>query len=162
VAVAVVALLLLPVMLLLLLVVVLVLLLLLLLHLVVGVDLDVRVDDGHHLASSGRQLLLHLLGLGELELVPREVPLAVGVLDVEPQHVVRDVELLKLAVDHAHVGLVVVVPSALVVAEREEGRQRRHAGQLGVPATTLRHVTTAARGAPMRRSAGVHGFTFLI
>ena len=64
--------------------------------------------------------------------VPREVALAVGVLDVEPEDVVREVERLELAMHVPDVSLVVVVPPALVVAERESGRKRRHARQPGV------------------------------
>eukprot|EP00964_Phaeocystis_antarctica_P079296 scaffold49387_cov72-Phaeocystis_antarctica.AAC.8 len=82
--------------------------------LVARVLLDVRVDDGDHLAAGRRKLVLHRRRVGELVLVPREVPLAVGVLDVEPQHVVRQVEGLELPMHMAHVGLVVVVPPALM------------------------------------------------
>mmetsp|Transcript_28532 Transcript_28532/g.73202 ORF Transcript_28532/g.73202 Transcript_28532/m.73202 type:complete len:278 (-) Transcript_28532:1000-1833(-) len=94
--------------------------------------LDMRIDDRHHLPAGGREEVLHLLGLGELVLVPREVPLAVRVLDVQPQHVVRQVELLEFAVHELDVFLVVVVPPALVVAQREARRERRRACEPGI------------------------------
>ncbi len=45
-------------------------------HVVVVVALDVGVHDGDHLATPRRHLVDHLLGIGELVLVPREVALA--------------------------------------------------------------------------------------
>ena len=48
----------------------------------------------------------------ELSSVPREVLLAISVLNVEPHHVHRDVMLVKLAVDCSHISLVIVVPPA--------------------------------------------------
>ena len=45
------------------------------------------------------------------------------VFDVEPEDVVGEVQLLKLAVHLRHVPLVLVVPPALVVPQREDGRQ---------------------------------------
>ena len=53
-------------------------------HVVVVVALDVRVRDRDHLATAARDGLDHLLRVREVVLVPREVALAVGVLDVEP------------------------------------------------------------------------------
>ncbi len=97
---------------------------------VAGVDLDVRVDDGDELAAVQCQVLHHLLGVRELDGVPREVALAVGVLDVEPEDVEGQLVLLEAGVHGAHVLLVVVVPAALVVGGGEEGRQGGGARQL--------------------------------
>lgn len=43
-------------------------------------------------------------------------PLAVGVLDVEPNDVIRDVVLIEAGVHCPCVSFVVVIPTALVVA----------------------------------------------
>mmetsp|Transcript_49071 Transcript_49071/g.144954 ORF Transcript_49071/g.144954 Transcript_49071/m.144954 type:complete len:618 (-) Transcript_49071:32-1885(-) len=51
---------------------------------IVVVRLEVRVDDGDHLSTGASELRLHRLRRRELERVPREVLLAVGVLNVEP------------------------------------------------------------------------------
>mmetsp|Transcript_8868 Transcript_8868/g.14855 ORF Transcript_8868/g.14855 Transcript_8868/m.14855 type:complete len:270 (-) Transcript_8868:725-1534(-) len=104
----------------------------LLVHFVTTVLLDVRVNDRHHLASGCRQLILHLFRVGELELVPREVSLPIRVFDVEPEHIVRQVERLELSVHILDVSIVVVIPSALVVAEGEKRWQRGHPRELGI------------------------------
>ena len=57
------------------------------------------VNDGHKLAVMLVELLVHLLGVGESIRIPREVLLLVRVLDVEPDDVVGNVVLVKLAID---------------------------------------------------------------
>ena len=52
----------------------------------------------HHLAPARREVVLHALGVWEEVLVPRHVAFPDGVLDVEPEHVVRDVVLVELPV----------------------------------------------------------------
>ena len=91
------------------------------------IGLQVRVDDGDHVASGRLELTLHRERIRELELVPREVAFAVRVLDVQPKHVKGECMLLEGLVDLPHVLLVAVVPTALVVPERKVWRQRRHA-----------------------------------
>ena len=88
-----------------------------------------RVDDGDKPVTVRRQVVHQLLRVGEIVGVPREVLLADGVLDVQPQHVVGEVERLELVVHVAAVLLVQVVPAGLVVAQREEGRQHRPGGE---------------------------------
>ena len=58
-----------------------------LVHPVAVVLLDVRVDDGDKLAADGCQVGDHFERRRELPVVPGEVLLGVGVLDVEPHHV---------------------------------------------------------------------------
>mmetsp|Transcript_28749 Transcript_28749/g.70877 ORF Transcript_28749/g.70877 Transcript_28749/m.70877 type:complete len:331 (-) Transcript_28749:873-1865(-) len=99
---------------------------------VVGILLHVRVHDGHHLAPAARHVLNHALRGGEHVLVPRHVPLAVRVLDVQPQHVVRDVVLVEPRVHLGHVVFVAVVPAALVVPQRELRGHLCRAGDCGV------------------------------
>ncbi len=48
------------------------------------------------------------------------LPLAVSVLNIEPNDIHGDVVFIELLVDSLHVGLVIVVPAALVVGDREE------------------------------------------
>lgn len=52
--------------------------------------------------------------------VPGEIPLPVRVVDIEPDDVVGDVVAIESGVHGLHVGLVFVVPAALMVAESEE------------------------------------------
>lgn len=54
--------------------------------------------------------------------IPGEVAFPISVLDIKPNKVVGDVVLIEACVHRAHVFLVIVVPTALVVPE---GRQRR-------------------------------------
>ena len=49
-------------------------------------------------------------------------PLPVGVLNVQPDDVVRDLMVVEARVHGVHVGLVPVVPAALVIPVRGEGR----------------------------------------
>mmetsp|Transcript_55509 Transcript_55509/g.129970 ORF Transcript_55509/g.129970 Transcript_55509/m.129970 type:complete len:471 (+) Transcript_55509:1109-2521(+) len=107
-------------------------------HRVLAVDLEMRVDDDDCLAPAAGEILLHLLGVREQMPVPGHVALADGVLDVEPQHVIRDVMLVELRVHLADIGLVLVVPAALVVPEREERRHELRTNQLRVLALDLR------------------------
>lgn len=118
---------------------------------VARVHLDVRVHDGDQLGARtrvvralqghragdqhrpwlqpfylpllGGQVLKHGEGLGETAGVPGEVPLAVGVLDVQPDDIAGQVVVIEALTDFQHVGLVPVVPAALVVAEGEERGQ---------------------------------------
>ena len=61
-------------------------------------------------------------------LYSHNAPLAVRVLDVQPDDVERDVVGVEAGVHGQRVGLVAVVPSALVVAQR---KQLRSAGNSG-------------------------------
>mmetsp|Transcript_9856 Transcript_9856/g.18575 ORF Transcript_9856/g.18575 Transcript_9856/m.18575 type:complete len:260 (-) Transcript_9856:556-1335(-) len=92
-------------------------------HVVAVVALDVRVDNVHHLAALGGDVVLHARRCGEEVLVPCEVALAVGVLDVQPDDVVGHDVLVKAVVHLVHIRLVTVVPAALVVPDGEERRQ---------------------------------------
>mmetsp|Transcript_12900 Transcript_12900/g.28659 ORF Transcript_12900/g.28659 Transcript_12900/m.28659 type:complete len:212 (+) Transcript_12900:1426-2061(+) len=101
----------------------------LLVNVVAVVPLDVRVHNGHHLSAVPAHVALHLLGVGEQSLVPREVSLPVRVLDVQPDHVHWEVQLLEHGLHRSHVPLVAVVPAALVVAQCEQRRQLLRARQ---------------------------------
>ena len=78
------------------------------------------------------ELVLHGDRIGEQRAVPGVVPLAVRVLDVQPDHVDRKVVLLKLGLHLEYVRLVLVVPPTLVVRKAEEGRHWRRTSQGGV------------------------------
>jgi len=69
------------------------------------------------------QAHLHGLGVGEEVLVPGEVALAIGVLDVEPQDVVWKIKFLEFAMDLRDVFLVLVIPPALVVSKGKHWRE---------------------------------------
>lgn len=78
----------------------------------------------------------HGKGLGKTAGVPGEVPLAISMLDVQPNDIAGQVVVIEALIDFQHIGLVPVVPAALVVAEGEERGQClgpcRHGGHSGV------------------------------
>mmetsp|Transcript_1308 Transcript_1308/g.2251 ORF Transcript_1308/g.2251 Transcript_1308/m.2251 type:complete len:223 (+) Transcript_1308:1253-1921(+) len=104
----------------------------LLVDVVVVVSFDVRVDDGHHSPTLFPKSLLHLDGVGEESLVPREVPLSIRVFDIQPEDVIGVVVLLELFMHSIDVLLVLVVPATLVVAEGEERGESLGASEGGV------------------------------
>mmetsp|Transcript_8128 Transcript_8128/g.30544 ORF Transcript_8128/g.30544 Transcript_8128/m.30544 type:complete len:725 (+) Transcript_8128:1218-3392(+) len=108
---------------------------------VARVPLDVGIDDGDHLPALGSKALLHLHGVGEERLVPREVLLLIGVLNIQPDHVDGEVVVLEALVDLRNVLLVLVVPPALVKTQRE------HRGQIRRPrdVSVLRHHALGRR-----------------
>lgn len=69
------------------------------------------------------QVLKHGEGLGETAGVPGEVPLAISMLNVQPDDITGQVVIIEALIDFQHVGLIPVVPAALVVAEGEERGQ---------------------------------------
>mmetsp|Transcript_14975 Transcript_14975/g.42310 ORF Transcript_14975/g.42310 Transcript_14975/m.42310 type:complete len:393 (+) Transcript_14975:1702-2880(+) len=118
-----------------------------------------RVDDRYHASSFGPQLFLHLLGVLEESVIPCEVPLPVRVLDVQPEHVVRVVELFELPVHVVDIGFVLVIPPALMVSQAEHRRQRHLACQCSILAVEVlrrgardeEQIHDAAFADPMRR-----------
>lgn len=76
-----------------------------------------------YLALLVLETLQHILWHSKLVRIPGEVALAVRVLDVQPDEVIGNVVLVKAGVDRLHVLLVVVVPPALVVTQRIDGRE---------------------------------------
>lgn len=78
----------------------------------------------------------HGKGLGETAGIPGEVPLAISMLDVQPNDITGQVVIIEALIDFQHIGLIPIVPAALVVAEGEERGQClgpcRHGGHSGV------------------------------
>lgn len=68
-------------------------------------------------------MLKHGEGLGETAGVPGEVPLAISMLNVQPDDITGQVVIIEALIDFQHIGLIPVVPAALVVAEGEERGQ---------------------------------------
>lgn len=74
-------------------------------NVVVTVDLNVRVHNCDDLATAGRDVIDHLFRLTEVTLVPCEIALAIRVLDVQPNDIVRNVVLVEFVIDlrrHEH------------------------------------------------------------
>lgn len=69
--------------------------------LAIGVDLvsvvflDMWITDCDHLSSIVGDLILELFWMGEFRLVPGEVSFAIGVFDIEPNDIHRDLMLFK-------------------------------------------------------------------
>jgi hypothetical protein len=76
---------------------------------VVIVDLDVRVDNCHHLAPLRCDVLDHFIWRWKFDRIPREVALSVGVLDVEPDDIGRNVVNVEVCVDFGNIGLVPLI-----------------------------------------------------
>lgn len=53
------------------------------------------IDDGDHLSALRGDVVDHIFRGREVIGIPREVFLLIGVLDVQPQYIVRDVVLIK-------------------------------------------------------------------
>lgn len=68
-------------------------------------------------------MLKHGAGLGEAAGVPGEVPLAISMLDVQPDEITGQVVIIKALINFQDIGLISIVPAALVVAEGEERGQ---------------------------------------
>lgn len=68
-------------------------------------------------------MLKHGEGLGETAGVPGEIPLAISMLNVQPDDVARQVVIIEALIDFQNVSLIPIVPAALVVAEGEERGQ---------------------------------------
>ena len=96
----------------------------LLVNVVVVIALDVRINNGHHPPSLAIQLLDHVDRIGKCVVIPSEVALAISVFDIEPQHVVRIVQLFELGMNGVHIRLIPVVPSALVISQGKHRRER--------------------------------------
>lgn len=69
------------------------------------------------------QVALQAQRFGEASGVPREIPLLVRVVDVEPDDVVGDAVPIEPSVHGLHVGLVLVAVAALMVPQGEQGGQ---------------------------------------
>lgn len=82
---------------------------------IVGLVLDMWVNDGYQLALRGIQLLLHAKGVWKCVLVPSEVFFAVGVFNIKPNHIVWNVMARHLVVNVFDVLVSNVVPSALMI-----------------------------------------------
>mmetsp|Transcript_282 Transcript_282/g.619 ORF Transcript_282/g.619 Transcript_282/m.619 type:complete len:225 (+) Transcript_282:1259-1933(+) len=104
------------------------------------VFLDVRINNGYHLPSLTREILLHHFRVREVWLVPGHVAFAIRVLNVQPNDVAGDRVLIKLAVHTPYVSLVLVIPPALVVAK---GKELGHAGCPGHGGILLRNISRA-------------------
>ena len=68
-------------------------------------------------------MLKHIAGLRETAGVPGEIPLPVGMLNVQPDDVARQVVIIKALIHFQNISLIPIVPAALVVAEGEERGQ---------------------------------------
>ena len=79
----------------------------------------VWVDDSDQLPVMSVELLLHAQWVREGVGIPGEVLLAIGVLNVEPDYVVRDSMSIHLLVNVLDVLVGNVVPSTLVISDRE-------------------------------------------
>ena len=80
---------------------------------------------------------IEALRVGEAVLVPGEDPVAVHVVDVEVDHVARDVPLPETSRDLAHLFFVHVGVAALLVSQRPQRRHRGAARELGVAVDDL-------------------------
>ena len=66
---------------------------------------------------------LHPFGVWKSFLVPGEVPLALGVLYVQPHDIIRNVMLIKSCIHCLYILLIFIVPAALMVPQ---GKERGH------------------------------------
>ena len=95
-------------------------------------ELYPRIDNGHHSKSIFLELPEHTPHIGKRLLVPREHPVLVHILDIEPERVAGNLVFPVLAGQIGYHLLVVGMPSALVVSESPYGRSRHAAGEIAV------------------------------
>ncbi|KAL8773282.1 MAG: hypothetical protein Q9194_004379, partial [Teloschistes cf. exilis] len=107
---------------------------------VVGFVLDVRIHDDDKFAAIVSEMFLHAKGVGKVVFVPGEIFLAFGILNVEPDDVVRDSVLVEFAVDVFDILVSHVIPSALVIAESEV------LGELGIASELVVRLDDVFRG----------------
>lgn len=107
---------------------------------VVGFVLDVRIYDDDKFAAIVIEMFLHAKGVGKVVFVPGEIFLAFGILNVEPDDVVRDSVLVEFTVDVFDILVSHVIPSALVVAESEV------LGELGIASELVVRLGDVFRG----------------
>ena len=98
---------------------------------VVGV-FDVRINDSYKLPISLVQLLLHRNRVDKSQRIPSEVLLLMSVLNVKPDYVVGDVELIEAAVDVFDILIGDIVPTALMVGNGKRLRHGSVASELAV------------------------------
>ena len=110
------------------------------------IDLDARIDDRHRMESVLVQLREHLLRLRKGLWRPGEDAIAVHVVDIEIDHVGRDLLLAERACDLADLVLRHVRIARLLITERPQRRQCGAPGQLGVGAQHLRGTALGAAG----------------
>ena len=89
---------------------------------VAGVVLDAWIDDGDDLEPRLVEALQHAGSIGKALVVPREDPVLVHVVDVEPQGVARNVVRAVASAELLHLVLRVGVPPALVIPQRPQRR----------------------------------------
>lgn len=68
-------------------------------------------------------MLKHVAGLRETAGVPGEIPFAIGMLNVQPDDIARQVVIIEALIHFQNISLIPIVPAALVVAEGEERGQ---------------------------------------
>lgn len=116
-------------------------------------------------------MLKHVAGLWETAGVPGEIPLAIGMLNVQPDDIARQVVVIKALIHFQNVSLIPIVPAALVVAEGEErgqclgpcrfgvGGGRGHSGvrlnlePMEMPGNSGRYTGTGPENRPRHRTA---------
>ena len=91
-----------------------------------------RVNDHHKLPFGVIKLLLHTERIREGVGIPCEVLLAIGVLNIEPDNVVWDLELVKLAIDVLHILVRDIVPPTLMIGDGELLRQLSVTSQFAI------------------------------
>mmetsp|Transcript_9935 Transcript_9935/g.27505 ORF Transcript_9935/g.27505 Transcript_9935/m.27505 type:complete len:240 (-) Transcript_9935:1266-1985(-) len=96
------------------------------------VPLNMRINDRHHSTAFAPEFFLHLSGVGEQFLIPGEVSFTICVFNIQPQDIIRIIQLLKLLVDVVNIFFIFVIPSALVVRKTEHGRKWCSACKFGI------------------------------
>ncbi len=109
---------------------------------VILVGLHPGVDDGDDAETLFAQVGDQTLRVGEAFLVPGEDAIAVHVVDVQVDHVARDVPLSEASGDLSHLLFVHVAVAALLVTQSP---QRRHRGAAREICVAIHHVP---RGRP--------------
>jgi len=95
------------------------------------IGFDSGVKDRHHAEAVSPQIGDQLFGILESRGMPSENAIAVHVINVEVNHIARNLALAKFFSQFANLRVAFVSPATLVVAQCSARRQRMCAEQLG-------------------------------
>eukprot|EP00732_Lithocolla_globosa_P002049 Lithocolla_globosa_v1_NODE_1210_length_2782_cov_63.330766.p3 type:complete len:105 gc:universal NODE_1210_length_2782_cov_63.330766:1259-945(-) len=92
--------------------------------------LNMRINNGDHLALFGSNVVLHVNRCGKLDFVPGEILLSICVFDIQPKNVVRNIMSVKTCINSLYIVLVDVIPTALVISNTKIRGQCRTTSQV--------------------------------
>src|ERR1700730_6655137 len=101
--------------------------------------LNARVDNRYYLYSLPAEFLSERLRIRKPPGIKSENAIPAHIINIEVDHIKRQIPLPILAHHFFHHRLGVITPAALLIAQRPERRQRHVSGEVGVATQDLLH-----------------------